>query len=238
MRLARGAAVRVFHGGSGVPHNGSMHASLEPLGRDLQRIFGARFLSLVAYGDPEGDADGVHTLALLERVDFEDLTACARLVAGWRRAGLAAPLLLSREEFVRTLDVFPLEYGGILARHVVIAGSDPFAGMRIEEADLRRACEHQAKSHLIHLREGYLEAGGEGRTVARMMAASAPALHALVSNVERLDPGAAGRAGVTEDLLRAIAGAAEHTIAEPSALLARYVEAVERLWREVDGWKS
>ena len=28
------------------------------------------------------------------------------------------------------------------------------------------------------------------------------------------------------------------TISEPSALLARYIAAVERLWREVDGWKE
>ena len=71
------------------------------------------------------------------------------------------PLLLSRQEFARSLDVFPVEYGEIVANHVTIVGDDPFAGATIAEADLRRSCELQAKSHLIHLREGFLEAGGD-----------------------------------------------------------------------------
>ena len=73
---------------------------------------------------------------------------------------LAVPLLLSRDEFLRTLDVFPVEYGEIIANHRLIVGEDILAGLQVSEADLRRGCELQAKSHLIHLREGYLETGG------------------------------------------------------------------------------
>jgi hypothetical protein len=214
-----------------------MHARVRPLAADLQRIFGARLQSLVAYGDMD-DPDGVHTLALVDRLTFQDLAACAPHVRTWRRAGIAAPLLLSREEFVRTLDVFPIEYGGIIARHVVIAGNNPFTDMQVNEADLRRACELQAKSHLIHLREGYLESGGQPRAVAAMIGASSPALRALITNLERLDPGAAARAGLTPQLVQEVASAGEQTIADPSALLARYISAVERLWEQVDRWRS
>ena len=146
--------------------------------------------------------------------------------------------VLSRDEFVRTLDVFPVEYGDIIARHVVVLGSDPFAGLQISETDLRRACEQQAKSHLIHLREGYLESGGQPQAIARLIAASADSLQALIANLERLDPGAAARAGLTPELIREIASVDATVIAEPSALLARYIAAVERLWQEVDRWRS
>ncbi len=91
---------------------------------------------------------------------FQDLTACAPRTRDWRRAGAAVPLLLSREEFLRTLDVFPVEYGGIIANHQLIAGENMLAGLQVSEADLRRGCELQVKSHLIHLREGYVETGG------------------------------------------------------------------------------
>lgn len=215
-----------------------MPVRLAPLAADLQRLFGSRLRSLVAYGDLDGRGGSVHALALLDRVMFDDLTACAPLVDGWQRAGIAVPLLLGADEFARSLDVFPIEYGEIMAHHEVVAGSSPFEGLRIAEADLRRACEMQAKSHLIHLREGYLETAGRPEAVGAMMASSLPALRALVGHIERLEPGAAARAGMTEDLLREIEGAGASTIGDPSALFARYVSRVERLWEEVDRWRG
>lgn len=208
----------------------------DALSADLGRIFGDRLASLVAYG--ERDEDGVHTLALVERLTFADLAACVPLAAGWRRAGLATPLVLTRDEFRRTLDVFPLEYSDIIARHMVVAGTDPFTGVSVTDADLRRACELQAKSHLIHLREGFLETTGDAAAIARLISASAPSFQTLLANLERLDPGAAARAGVPEGLMREVTAAADATIADPSALLARYVAAVERLWQYVDAWRS
>jgi hypothetical protein len=213
-----------------------MHAHVKTLAADLQRIFGARLTSLVAYGDADGDGE-VHTLALVDRLTFEDLNKCAPQIRNWRRAGAAVPLLLSRDEFLRSLDVFPIEYGNIIARHELLAGDDPFTGMHVNDADLRRACEQQVKSHLIHLREGYLESGADPASVARLISASVHSLKALIANLDRLDAGAAERAGVTPALLQEVAGAQSTTIADPSALFARYIVAVERLWHEVDRWR-
>ena len=214
-----------------------MHPALKPLAADLQRIFGTRLLSLVAYGPPD-HPDGAHTLALVERLDFQDLTACAPRTSDWRRAGAAVPLLLSREEFLRTLDVFPVEYGSIIANHQLVAGQNVLATMHVAEADRRRGCELQAKSHLIHLREGYVETGGDPGRVARLLAASAPGLRALMENLEQLDSEAAARSGLTPELVREVAAANSTSIADPSPLLARYLTAVERLWQEVDRWRA
>jgi hypothetical protein len=214
-----------------------MHPALRTVAADLQRVFGARLLSLVAYG-PADHPDGAHTLALVERLDFQDLTACAPRTSDWRRAGAAVPLLLSREEFLRTLDVFPVEYGGIIANHQLIVGENILAGMQVAEADLRRGCELQAKSHLIHLREGYVETGGNPALVARLIAASAPALAALLDNLHQLDSAAATRAGLRPEFVREVASADATHIADPSPLLARYLTAVERLWQEVDRWRA
>jgi hypothetical protein len=214
-----------------------MQPVLRLVAADLQRIFGARLQSLVAYG-PEDHPDGIHTLALVDRLDFQDLTACAPRTSDWQRAGAAVPLLLSREEFQRTLDVFPLEYGGIIASHQLITGENVLASIAVTEADLRRGCELQAKSHLIHLREGYVETGGDPPRVARLVAASAAALRALMENLRQLDSEAAARAGLTPELVREVASANATYIADPSPLLARYLSAVERLWQEVDRWKS
>ena len=214
-----------------------MNTGVKAVAADLQRIFGTRLRSVVAYkGDDEGD--GVHSLALVDSITFSDLAACAPRAADWRKLGASAPLILTKDEFLRTLDVFPLEYGGIIANHHLVAGEDVLAGVRVGDADLRRGIELQAKSHLIHLREGYLESGGNPKAIGQLIAASAPALSALLGNLHRLDPSAAGRAGLTSELFREIATAADTTIADPSPLLARYLGAVERLWQEVDRWRA
>ncbi len=220
------------------------------LATDLRQTFGGRLHALVAYG-LAGHDQLLHTLALVDDVTFADLTACAPSVRRWRRAGLAVPLLLSRVEFDRSLDVFPVEYGEIVANHVTIVGDDPFAGARIAEADLRRACELQAKSHLIHLREGFLEAGGEPQETVYLIASSAHAFRALLGNIARLDRGAAtpdaasldGFAehaiGVSAATVREILSfkPAAGAIADPTELLGRYLTATERIWEYVDGWK-
>jgi hypothetical protein len=214
-----------------------MNPGVKALAADLRRIFGSRLQSVVAYRGDHDD-DGVHTLALVEAITFSDLAACAPRTVDWRKAGAAAPLILTKDEFLRTLDVFPLEYGGIIANHEVVVGEDVLAGLRVGDADLRRGIELQAKSHLIHLREGYIESGGAPKAVGRLIAASAPALASLLANLRRLDPAAAERSGITGELFREIAAAADTTIADPSPLLARYLGAVERLWQEVDRWRA
>ena len=144
--------------------------------------------------------------------------------------------------------MFPLEYGDIIAHHVSIAGADPFGTTRVSPNDVRRACELAAKSHLIHLREGYLESGGSPHAVSSLIAASAGAFRALLDNIARLadDEGddvaetAERQIGVSASVVREVlsAGAGTRsTIAEPTALLAQYVGAAERVWEYVDTWR-
>jgi hypothetical protein len=230
-------------------------AALDALVGDLKRVFGARLQSVVLYGLDDSGSNGrrLRTLGFVERLTFEDLHKCAPLATGWRQRSLAVPLLLTRDEFERTLDVFPLEYGSIIARHIVIAGENPFSGTRIADADRRRGCELQAKSHLIHLREGFLEAMGDGPDVARLIAASVPSFRMLLRHIAELETAGSGDwsdqdlaamaervigvpAALVTDVLASPVSAG--TIAEPTALLARYIDASERIWRYVDSWRS
>ena len=78
----------------------------------------------------------------------------------------------------------------------------PFLDHKLVEftADLRRACETQIKSHLVHLREGFIETGGTPRAVTELVTASAPAFGALLRNIARLNGSdARDRAAATRD---------------------------------------
>jgi len=223
----------------------------------LQRIFRDRLRSVVAYGPriddgARGAADrpDLSCLALVSTLTIPDLEACAALSHAWQREGLGTPLLLPEDEFKRSLDAFPLEYAEILRAHEVLFGSNPFDGVAIERADLRRACETQIKSHLVHLREGFVEAGGTPRGVGDLVTASAPAFGALLRNIARLNGSdERDRAAATREGARAAQlpdGIVSHILAleRPSGLKATdaarlfpdYLAAVEQLARYVDTW--
>ena len=222
------------------------------LADDLKTVFGPRLRSVVAYGAHlDGDSAGpITALALVSDLTIEDLDACASHTGRWGRLGLATPLLLPENEFHRSLDVFPLEYGEIVRAHADVYGGDPFTNVVIDPGDLRRACELQIKSHLVHLREGYLEAAGGLRAVSTLVLASAPAFAALLRNVARLHGVSstermettrrgAGVAGVPADVVDAVL-ALEHRptagAVDAARLFPRYLAAVEKLAGTVDRW--
>jgi hypothetical protein len=221
---------------------------------DLTHVFGDRLRSVVAYGAHiEGNEQAPITcLALVDSLGLDDLDACARLASRWERLHLATPLILSSEEFTRSLDAFPLEYGEIIRAHERVFGGDPFDDVPVSREDLRRACETQIKSHLVHLREGYIESGGRPLAIADLVAASAPAFAALLRNVARLNGSTspnradvtregARAAGISDGLVGDIIGL-EYKPAIPMTDAARlfpaYLAAVEQLARVVDTWRS
>ena len=230
-------------------------AALDSLTADLQAIFRNRLRAVCAYALDARDGQDLHTIAFVDQLHFDDLAACAPRTRSWQNRGLAVPLILQPEEFVRSLDVFPLEYGDIVAHHVVLFGDDPFVGVTVSEPDRRRGCELQAKSHLIHLRESFLETQGDPRTVGRMIAASAEGFRRLLENLVALVRPASAHvpghpdlaqdaerligtpAALTRDVLATAGSDGPSSIADPSALLSRYIDAVEDIWAFVDAWK-
>jgi hypothetical protein len=237
-------------------------SSIPSLHRDLHDIYGARLQSIVAHGLGARESSSAHaghadheprveTLVVVDTLGADDLRACAARVGSWHDAGLATPLVLAANEFARALDAFPLEFGAILADHVVVWGRSPFDGLSVDPADLRRACEVQARGHLLHLREGYLETRGRGDALAVLIVQSAPAFAALLRSIARLQGvTAADRGAVARhaERLLGVSGGIEHVVRladvteiaseEATRMFPSYLEAVSRLVEYVDGWST
>jgi hypothetical protein len=225
-------------------------AALQPLLHDLQRIFGTRLDTVVGYGTHA--ANSVPSLVLVESLTWPDLEACAERSGAWHRHGCATPLLMTRQDFVRSLDAFPIEYGAILHDHFVVFGRDPFDGLQIRAEDLRRACEVQVKSHLLHLREDYLDGGGRRADVDALVRESAPGFAALLRHLARLDSAAAGdnaalveyasrRVGLDAHLVGdvlTLADAGAVSGVDAARIFPSYLTAVERLADFVDRWRA
>ena len=214
--------------------------ALQALSADVTRVFAARLIAVVAYAP-------TRAAVFTETIEPGDLDALSVLTDTWHRAGLDTPLLLTADEFRRSLDVFPIEYQAILDRHVVISGTPPFSGASVPAEELRRACEAQAKGHLIHLRQAWIDAAGHGDKLADKVAASALPLSALLSHIARLAgdadlnaAAAASRFGADADILRAVLALEAHPD-QARALLPRlpqYLAACEHVWAFIDEWRA
>jgi len=221
----------------------SVHArhAFTALAEDFTRVFGERLVAIVAYAP-------TRSVAFTQSIDAADLEALGVLTDTWHRSGLDTPLLLTADEFRRSLDAFPIEYQAIIGHHVVITGTPPFAGASVRPEELRRACEAQAKGHLIHLRQGWIEAAGHSDQLAHRIAASALPLRVLLSHVATLD-GHAGadlaafataHFGADGDILSAVL-ALEDRPEGARALVPRlpqYLTASEHVWAFIDGWRA
>jgi hypothetical protein len=239
--------------------------AVQTLERDLRSVFGARLQSLVRYGmharsaASHGNHVGhghdepalTHTLVIVDTLTPDDLRGCAARIESWHGAGLATPLVISAGEFSRSLDVFPFEFNSIVADHVVVSGRNPFDGLRIEPSDLRWACEVQARGHLLHLRQGYVETRGRGDALAVLIVRSAPAWASLLQNLARLD--GVTSSDVTDAVRHAertlnltnglgdivsLVGVKEISSEQALRLFPGYLETVERLTKHVDSWSG
>lgn len=226
------------------PLSPSTQARFRRVALDLRRIFADRFVALVAYGPHR-------SVAFARRVEPADLEAMSSLVETWHRDHVATPLVMTPDELHRSVDAFALELQAMVDHHVVIDGDDPLLDVRISVADLRRACAVQAKSHLVHLRQGWLDTRGHATELAELAGRSAGPFHNLLFQVARL-------LGEPADTMEALVGFAQRTIELPPEIgrdllsvdehpdasarlagrLGEYLAATERLWTLVDGWTT
>jgi hypothetical protein len=213
---------------------------------DLRAIFGARLEAFVVYAPATTPRPSV---ALVSSLEMADLDACAARAGRWKLDGAAAPVLLTKREFERSLDAFPVEFGEIIDSHETLWGDDPFAALAVASGDLRRACEYQIRSLLLHLREDYMEAGGQARAVHGLVIDSAADFRALVTLLAKLDgrrlggpelaTWAAERLGLeartVSDVLH-VANDPDASGVDAGRLFPGYLAAVEHLARRVDEW--
>jgi hypothetical protein len=188
-------------------------SSAETLAAKLRDVFGERLQMVAAFGHES------QLCAVTASITMADLTACASAFGG-----RTPPLLMTVDELSRALDAFPLEFSEIIATRQLIAGTDLLEALKVPLDDLRRACEVQARGHLLHLRQGFVEAGANQKSLAQLIASSHAPFRALLMNVARLD-------GTNVDELISRLGLVGQAFSD-------LLHGAERLVDYVDKWKK
>ena len=165
----------------------------------------------------------------------------------WRSSELEPPLLISRSEWSRASDAFPVEITDMRASYQVLRGADPLVGMQVERSDLRRALETELRGKLLRLRQAYAASAGDSTALGTVAGGSAATIMVLLRVLltllgrhvpaEPLELTTAASAAIgieSEHLLQVVRHRSDLEWRCPPEDFERYLAAVERAARFAD----
>jgi predicted nucleotidyltransferase len=140
-----------------------------------------------ARGDWVAGRSDINVVLVLESIDTDLLERLQTPLRRWEAAGGALPLLLTRAEWNRAADAYPLEIAEMRTSYKVLRGPDPIAGLTIRPADLRLALERDWRGKLLRLRQGYALLHEDSAQLAEFVRRSVPAILFLARGTLVLD---------------------------------------------------
>jgi len=152
---------------------------VEPFLADVDAALGATYTAILfgsaARGDYVPGRSDVNLMLIVERAEPAELSRLRPAFTRWRKTVPELPLIISHDEWLRAVDVFPIEICDLRAAHRVLRGPDLVGQVEPRAADLRRALEKEFRGKLLRLRQRYAAQGGQdlgawaGRTVGAIV---------------------------------------------------------------------
>ena len=181
-----GAAERVIKGLSN-----ETQKLLQTYVKEVKAAFGDQLEGLLLYGSAvRGEflqgRSNLNILLLVSSCDSAVLKQYSPLHRRWSKEQIVLPLFLTEEELRRSAAVFPLEFLEIQEQHRVLDGRDPFIGFHVTSDRLREAVVQGLTSHIVRLRQRYVEGGGSDEATAILLPLSIASTIPLLRGVQRL----------------------------------------------------
>jgi len=168
-----------------------MAMTVDEFGRGVGEALGQRLVSLVLYGSAvrgghvAGRSD-VNTILICDRADESLFQALERPLVPWLKAGHPAPLVFTQAEWRESADVFAVEFEDMRAAHRVLAGGDPWNGLTVRPADVRRQLAHELRGKLVRLRQAYAALARDPAKLTAALTASVSGVLTMLRAVLRL----------------------------------------------------
>jgi predicted nucleotidyltransferase len=224
---------------------------VDPFLAEVDQVLGSGY-SAVLYGSAARDdfvpgRSDINLMLVLDQLDPQILRSLGRAFTGWRKGSREPPLILSRTEWERASDAFPIEITDMRLSYQVLRGPDPVQSMRVDRADLRKALEREFRGKLLRLRQGYATHAPDPKALGMLALQSAATILVLLRGLLSLigkpvptDPSglasaAAGTVGFeAEHLLHVVRHRADREWRCGAAEFERYMEAVAQAARFLD----
>jgi len=159
--------------------------------KDVKGRFGEQLEGMLLYGSAvRGEflpgRSNLNILLLVSSYDSAVLKQYSALHRQWSKEQIVVPLFMTEEELHISAAVFPLEFLEIQEHHRVLGGCDPFIGFHVKTDRLREAVVQGLMSHLLRLRQRYVEGGGSDDATTILLPLSITSTLPLLRGVQRL----------------------------------------------------
>lgn len=147
---------------------------VDKLTSDYLDVFGKDLVSVVMYGSAvtheyiPGSSD-INIFLLVGDASLECISRCIPVHKYWVRRGVATPLIMSRDFFQASLDVYPVDFLHIQSNYRVLYGDDIFSTLDIQKEFLRIQCGRELKDLSLQLRTEYLRLEGNKRSLSEKL---------------------------------------------------------------------
>jgi hypothetical protein len=88
----------------------------------------------------------INSIFVLNTMDLRFVELLAPFGRKYKKKGVAAPLVMTPEYILNSLDVFPIEFADCELIHQTVFGEDIFKDIKISMPDLRQQCEREIKT--------------------------------------------------------------------------------------------
>jgi len=140
----------------------------------LEELFGNDLITVVLYGSAvrgtyrKGVSD-INVLVLLENSSPRKIFQMGSVIKPFLRKHRLNPRVMTREEFLSSADVFPLEYGDIKDAHEILYGDAEILNVDLRHAHLRYELEEKIRGAVGDIRYLILASGGGEKTLAKLL---------------------------------------------------------------------
>jgi len=137
---------------------------ITPYMEQMLKIHSASISSIFIYGSACGDdyikgVSDINSAIVFKTLSLSELKRSLNIVNKGIRQKIVAPLFLTKEHILTSVDTFPIEFAQMKESHILLYGEDVFNEITIEPKHIRFICEQQLKGKLIRIRQAYLEIG-------------------------------------------------------------------------------
>lgn len=159
--------------------------------KEVKGAFGEQLEGLLLYGSAvRGEflpgRSNLNLLLLVSSYGSAVLKQYSALHRRWNKEQIVVPLFLTEEEVHMSAAVFPLEFLEIQEQHRVLSGRDPFIGFHVKTDQLREAVLQDLTSHVLRLRQRYVEGGGGDEATMILLPLSITSTLPLLRGVQRI----------------------------------------------------
>jgi predicted nucleotidyltransferase len=159
----------------------------------LKSCFGENLLSVMLYGSYISGhfvkkVSDINILIILEKSNPDQIECVGRSARRIIKRHRITPLILTRDEFNSSADVFPMEYFDIKDNNRVIYGVDETASLSLQMKNLRHQVEDRLRGEVASLRQLIIASKGRTRVLRHLLKLWAGSLYTVFRGLLRLKP--------------------------------------------------